>query len=195
VILRDTVVARSAPSAHAHVLAVLRQFRSDNRPTVVFAVGSARDARGRSWYHIDLPGRSNARRGWIAAAAAQLHAVHMRIVIDLSSRTLKFYDRGRLRLRTTVAVGRPGMETPTGDFYVRAEYRASEPALGAYAFETSAYSKLSEWPGGGIIGIHGTPQPQLLGTAASHGCVRVSNTAALRLKRLVRVGTAITIRG
>jgi len=194
VILQRTIVARSAPDRHARRLAVLRQFRSDNRPTIVFAVGSARDADGVVWYHVDLPGRSNALRGWIAAAAVQLHAVQMRIVIHLRSRTLKVYDRDKLRLRTRVAVGRPGMETPIGDFYVRAEYRATEPALGAYAFETSAYSKLSEWPGGGIIGIHGTPQPQLLGTAASHGCVRVSNTVALALERLVPVGTAISIR-
>jgi lipoprotein-anchoring transpeptidase ErfK/SrfK len=95
--------------------------------------------------------------------------------------------------RTRVAVGRPGMETPRGSFYVRAEYHATEAALGAYAFETSAYSKLSDWPGGGIIGIHGTPQPQLLGSAVSHGCIRVSNAAALTLGRLVPVGTAVTI--
>jgi L,D-transpeptidase-like protein len=195
VILHRTIVARNAPDRHAHRLAVLPQFRSDYRPTIVFAVGSTRDAAGVVWYHVDLPGRSNALRGWIAAAAVQLHAVRTRIVIHLRSRLLLVYDKDGLRFRTKVAVGRPGMETPTGDFYVRAEYRATEPALGAYAFETSAYSKLSEWPGGGIIGIHGTPQPRLLGTAASHGCVRVSNTAALRLEGLVPVGTAITIRG
>jgi lipoprotein-anchoring transpeptidase ErfK/SrfK len=65
--------------------------------------------------------------------------------------------------------------------------------LGAYALETSAYSNLSEWPGGGIIGIHGTPQPELLGRAVSHGCVRVSNAAALTLERLVPMGAAISI--
>ena len=56
------------------------------------------------------------------------------------------------------------------------------PILGAFAFETSAYSKLSEWPGGGIVGIHGTNTPSLLGQAVSHGCVRVANEAILRLK-------------
>jgi lipoprotein-anchoring transpeptidase ErfK/SrfK len=193
VILRATIVARAEPNRHARAIAVLRQFRPDNRPTIVFAVASTRDATGTAWYRIHLPGRSNTRRGWIAAAAAQLHPVRARIVIDRGSRTLKLYDEGRLRFRTTVAVGRPGMETPTGDFYVRAGFHATEPALGAYAFETSAYSRLSEWPGGGIVGIHGTPQPQLLGTAASHGCVRVSNAAALTLERLVPVGTAISI--
>jgi lipoprotein-anchoring transpeptidase ErfK/SrfK len=73
--------------------------------------------------------------------------------------------------------------------------KAADPAKPAaeHPAETSAYSKLSEWPGGGIIGIRGTPQPQVLGTAASHGCVRVSNSAARTLERLVPVGTAISI--
>lgn len=194
-ILAETLSARAAPNRHAHVLATLHQFRPDNRPTIVFAVGSIRDPSGRAWYHIDLPGRSNSQHGWIPARNVQLHPVRTRIAIDISARTLRLYVGARLRFYTRVAVGRPGMATPTGDFYVRAEYKATEPALGAYAFETSAYSRLSDWPGGGIIGIHGTPQPQLLGTAASHGCVRVSNTAARRLRRLVPVGTAISITG
>jgi lipoprotein-anchoring transpeptidase ErfK/SrfK len=186
---------RAAPSRRARAIAVLRQFRPDNRPTIVFAVGSAHDTSGGSWYRVHLPGRSNARRGWIAASSTLLRAVRTRIVIDVAARTLKLYDDGQLRYRTIVAVGRPGMETPTGNFYVTAAYHATEAALGAYAFETSAYSKLSDWPGGGVIGIHGTPQPQLLGKAVSHGCVRVSNAAALTLERLVPVGTAISIVG
>jgi lipoprotein-anchoring transpeptidase ErfK/SrfK len=52
---------------------------------------------------------------------------------------------------------------------------------------------LTEWPGGGIVGIHGTSKPWLLGQAVSHGCVRVSNQTALALKRLAPVGTPISI--
>jgi lipoprotein-anchoring transpeptidase ErfK/SrfK len=65
--------------------------------------------------------------------------------------------------------------------------------LGKFAFETSAYSKLSEWPGGGLVGIHGTYEPQLLGQAVSHGCVRVSNRDILRLRTRVGLGTPIHI--
>jgi lipoprotein-anchoring transpeptidase ErfK/SrfK len=96
-------------------------------------------------------------------------------------------------VRTRVAVGARGMETPLGRFYVLAKFRPTAPILGAYAFETSAYSKLSEWPGGGVVGIHGTNTPSLLGQAVSHGCVRVANAVILRLGRLVPVGTPIRI--
>jgi lipoprotein-anchoring transpeptidase ErfK/SrfK len=192
-ILRETITVRAAPSPSARAIEVLRQFRPDNRPTVVFAVGSVRDRSGGSWYRIHVPARTNARKGWIDAETVKLETVHTRIVIDRGARTLKLYDQSGLRFQTKVAVGRPGTETPTGDFYVRAGFRATEPWLGAYALETSAYSDLSEWPGGGIIGIHGTPQPELLGTEVSHGCVRVSNAAALILERLVPMGAAISI--
>jgi len=59
--------------------------------------------------------------------------------------------------------------------------------------ETSAYSKLSDWPGGGLAGIHGTDRPDLLGQAVSHGCVRVSNSVARELERLAPLGTLIDL--
>ena len=192
VVLRTQLGVYAAPSRSSRAVAVLRQFRPDERPTVVFATSETADG---SWYRIELPGRSNVRHGWIASAGVQTHLVHTRILIDIRARTLKLFTRGRLRYETRTAVGRPGMATPSGSFYVRAAYHATEPALGAYAFETSAYSKLSDWPGGGIIGIHGTPEPQLLGRAVSHGCVRVSNSAVVALERLVPVGTAVSIVG
>jgi lipoprotein-anchoring transpeptidase ErfK/SrfK len=115
------------------------------------------------------------------------------IVIDQSERVLTLREGGRAVLRTRVAVGAAGMETPLGTFYVTRKFKPTAPVLGAFALETSAYSKLSEWPGGGIVGIHGTNQPQLLGRAVSHGCVRVANAAVLKLARLTPVGTPIRI--
>ncbi|MEA2125974.1 MAG: hypothetical protein QOI80_2756, partial [Solirubrobacteraceae bacterium] len=60
-------------------------------------------------------------------------------------------------------------------------------------FGTSAYSSLSEWPGGGVIGIHGTNEPGLIPGRPSHGCIRVPNGAITRLVRLMRVGTPVRI--
>ena len=44
-----------------------------------------------------------------------------------------------------------------------------------------------------VVGIHGTNLPWLLGQAVSHGCVRVSNAVATRLRRLAPLGTPIDI--
>jgi lipoprotein-anchoring transpeptidase ErfK/SrfK len=52
---------------------------------------------------------------------------------------------------------------------------------------------LSDWPDDGIVGIHGTDRPELLGQAVSHGCIRVRNDVARRLRRLAPLGTPIDI--
>jgi lipoprotein-anchoring transpeptidase ErfK/SrfK len=193
--LNRDVAVRAAPRSDARRVTVLREFRPDYRPQVVLALSQRTDPESGapSWYRISLPGRPNGRTGWIPAAAAELRPVRELIQIDLSARTLALWSKGRVVLKTRVAVGRPGMETPRGLFYVTWKLVPRAPVLGKFAFETSAYSKLSEWPGGGIVGIHGTYEPHLLGQAVSHGCVRVANRDILRLRARVGLGTPIRI--
>ena len=188
-----TTVVRATPGSHARQIAVLRDLRSDFRPQIVLAHELRADASGGLWYRIRIPGRPNGRTGWIRAAAARLSPTVAGIVIRRGARTLELYRHGKLELKTRVAVGARGMETPLGTFYVTSRFRPRNSFLGEYALETSAYSKLSEWPGGGVVGIHGTSRPDLLGRAVSHGCVRVANAAALVLKRLAPLGTPIQI--
>ena len=187
------LVARAAPSPTAPGVRVLSDFRSDFREQVVLAVGQRTGADGRRWLQIELPMRPNGRRGWVPADAVVIRSVATRIVVRRNARTLDLFRTGRLLYRTKVAVGAPGMETPRGHFYVTARFVPEDSFLGVFALETSAYSKLSEWPGGGVVGIHGTSKPWLLGQAVSHGCIRVSNAAALALKRLAPVGTVIDV--
>lgn len=193
VILSSKLSVRAAPSAKSRVVKVLKQFRSDFRPTAVVAVAEAKDAAGGTWLKLSLAMRPNGRYGWVRAGLVDVQPITKKIVISRNARTLTLFDSDKVLLRARVAIGKPGAETPLGFFYIQAAFKATKPILGAYAFETSAYSKLSEWPGGGVVGIHGTPMPQLLGKAVSHGCVRVSNAVALMLKRLAPVGTPIRI--
>jgi L,D-transpeptidase catalytic domain len=193
VILTPKLVVRARPTSEAAPVKTFRQFRSDFRPTTLLVLGEAEGADGARWLKLSLPMRPNGQTGWVKARALQTWPVRHSIVIDLSARTLRVTEQGRTRFKTRVAIGRPGMETPTGRFYLTATFKPKERYLGAYAFETSAYSKLSEWPGGGIVGLHGTSTPWLLGKRVSHGCVRMANAAALRLKRLTRAGTPLRI--
>lgn len=192
------VVVRAAPDPHAKIVRRLSQFRPDYRPRVVLALGARRSSDGRSWYRLSLPGRPNGRRGWVSADDVDVRPVANRITILLGARRLEVRrssDR-RLLLRTPVAVGRPGAETPLGrDFYVQWRFVPNDPFYGVFALETSAYAPLSDWPGGGIVGIHGTNAPQLIGQAVSHGCVRLRNAQAAKLRRLAPLGTPIDIVG
>jgi lipoprotein-anchoring transpeptidase ErfK/SrfK len=161
------------------------------------AVDERRNAAGQpTWYRISVPGRPNGRTGWIPAAAARLQPVDRWLVVYRGSRRFELYVDGRLRRTGPVAVGARGMETPIGLFYVQSTFVPSKyPILGAFAFETSGYSKLSDWPGGGVVGVHGTDTPWLIGQAVSHGCVRLRNGDVLALRKLVRVGTPVKIVG
>jgi lipoprotein-anchoring transpeptidase ErfK/SrfK len=119
-----------------------------------------------------------------------------RIVVHRAARRLevrKLAD-GRLLLSARIAVGKPGAETPLGrDYYVQARFVPVDRFYGTFALETSAYSQLTDWPGGGRVGIHGTSLPELIGQAVSHGCIRLNNRDAGQLKRLAPLGTPIDI--
>ena len=92
-------------------------------------------------------------------------------------------------------MGAPGAPTPAGRVYIRERIRnlGGRAIYGPIAFGTSAYSRLSDWPGGGVIGIHGTNQPWLIPGRVSHGCVRVPNWAVKRLAGLLKIGTPLKI--
>jgi lipoprotein-anchoring transpeptidase ErfK/SrfK len=186
------------PKAGASRVAVLDQFRPDFRPQYVLALDALRAKDGRAtWYRISVPGRPNGRTGWVRAAALELRPVQKRVVIYRGARKFEFWDGSRLVRTGKVAVGAPGAETPLGLFYVTDKFNpAIDPdwaILGAYAFETSAYSKLTDWPGGGIVGVHGTPWPNLLGQAVSHGCIRLHNRDVEFLRNRVPLGTPVKI--
>jgi lipoprotein-anchoring transpeptidase ErfK/SrfK len=187
------VAARASPDPAAKLVRRLHQFRSDYRPQVVLATGQITGADGKTWFHVSLSMRPNGTFGWIPASSVSLQPTHTRIVVHRGLRRIEVFRGARRVLSAKVAVGAPGRETPLGEFYVTARFHPDDPFLGVFALETSAYSFLTEWPGGGVVGIHGTSEPWLLGKAVSHGCVRVSNATALALKRLVPLGTPISI--
>jgi len=181
------VAVLAKPEAGAARVAVLKQFRPDFRPQYVLALDALRAKDDRTtWYRVSVPGRPNGRTGWVRAGAVEIRPVQKRLIIYRGTRRFEFWD-----------VGAPGAETPLGLFYVTDKFNpAIDPnwaVLGAYAFETSAYSKLTDWPGGGIVGVHGTPWPELLGQAVSHGCVRLDNRDVEFLRNRVPLGTPVKI--
>lgn len=195
----NRVAVLAEPSANAKRVAVLEQFRADFRPQYVLALSvvKAKKTGKPTWYRISIPGRPNGRTGWVRAGSVELRPVNKRLVIYRGARRFEFWDGSRLVRAGKVAVGAPGWETPLGLFYVTDKFNpAIDPdwaILGAYAFETSAYSKLTDWPGGGIVGVHGTPWPSLLGQAVSHGCVRIHNDNIEFLRSRVPPGTPVKI--
>lgn len=151
---------------------------------------------GRTWLRIRLPGRPNGRIGWVARdALGPLQSVRTMLRVDRARLRARLYRRGRLVWSSPIGIGKRSTPTPAGHFWIRTRLRGlrGDPVYGPYAFGTADYSVLSDWPGGGVIGIHGTDEPQLIPGRPSHGCIRVPNAAVTRLWRLMPVGTPVAI--
>ena len=192
--LVNSVPVRATPSPRGRVIKVMSQFRDDYRIQEVFAVATRIGTNHKPWYKISIPMRPNGTMGWIPAGTVKLAPTIAEIDVKRSARTIDIFFRGKHVWHGIVAIGAPGMETPLGHYYVAARFVPyNDPFLGVFGVETSGYSRLTEWPGGGWFGIHGTNAPQLLGLAVSHGCIRVSNDTATTLKQYAPLGTPIVI--
>jgi hypothetical protein len=193
-VLRATV-ARDEPSSKAAPVGQLPTITSDGTTNIVVANGEA-DVDGATWVRVGLSVLPNDTEGWVPRSSlGGWSFVDTRLVIDRARFTATLYSAGRVIFRTRVGVGAPGTPTPAGQFYVRDRLSGfSSPIYGPLAFGTNARSPtLTDWPGGGVVGIHGTDQPALIPGRISHGCVRLTNAAILKLGKLMPVGTPVTI--
>lgn len=195
-IARTRVVAYRAPGRNAFASFGLRNV---NGVSTVFAVQARRVGPGcrARWLRVQLPLRPNGVRGWIRARDVVLRPVTTRIIVDLSSRRVSLYVRGRRVLQTRAAIGTPATPTPLGSFYVNQRLIPSNPygPFGPGAIGISAFSEvLTGWAQGGPVAIHGTNRPELIGLRVSNGCIRVRNFALRRLFARAVAGTPVTVR-
>ena len=123
--------------------------------------------------------------------------VETQLTIDRRKLRATLRKRGKVIWRSPIGVGAPGTITPRGQFWIRERLAnlGGSPIYGPWAFGTAAYSDtLTDWPGGGVVGIHGTNQPELIPGRPSHGCVRVPNPSIRKLAKLMPIGTPVRIR-
>jgi hypothetical protein len=189
---------RSEPSPDAKSVGKLRWNTEDGLPEVYIVLESRLDEAEQPWLKIRVPGRPNGRTGWVREEQlSNLKVIQTQLTIDRKSLTATLRKDGKRIWRSRVGVGKRGTETPGGRFWIRERLSnlGGSPIYGPWAFGTSAYSStLTDWPGGGVVGIHGTDQPQLIPGRPSHGCVRVPNAKIRRLAKLMPVGTPVRIR-
>ena len=149
----------------------------------------------RTWFKIRIPGRPNGRTGWVPEQAlGNLNVTHKHLVVDEQHLRLTLYVWGHKLFSAPVGIGKPSTPTPPGSYWIREKFVVKgDPFYGPYAFGTADYSTLSEWPHGGVVGIHGTNEPDLIPGTPSHGCIRMKNGDIARLWQLMPVGTPVTV--
>ena len=184
------------PSQASASVGRLRYQTEDNLPEPYPVLYSKRADDGKVWIQIRVPGRPNGRKGWVPRATlSEFHVVRHQLTLDLSATKLTLFKNGRRIFSARVGHGKPSTPTPTGRYIIRERLKALGGIYGPWAFGTSAYApRLTDWPGGGVIGIHGTNQPELIPGRPSNGCIRLRNSDISRLKRLLPVGTPLWIK-
>jgi lipoprotein-anchoring transpeptidase ErfK/SrfK len=153
---------------------------------------------GMRWLAVRLPGRPNGHMGWIRQRATVVSATRWHIVVSISKRRVIVYANGRAVRYARAIVGKGSTPTPRGEFFVEESIALRSYDVGApFALALSARSDvLQEFDGGpGQIALHGlTNVGGLLGTAVSHGCVRLDNSMMRWLVARIGPGVPVTIR-
>ena len=131
-----------------------------------------------------------------------------KIFIDTKERLLEVFDGDQLVCVFPITPGSTTLPAPVGTWRILGMatmpwFRYDEGMLN-YGVRTEDYFNLPPGPNNlvGIlwmglnkpgIGIHGTNNPETIGRAASHGCIRLANWDAARVKDLVSVGNTVII--
>lgn len=208
--VRQVHTASSTPPVAAAVIATARQtltvYRSSGsrlleRLSARTTFGSPRvllvTATRPGWVQALLPQRPNGATGWVPTSQVQLSQTTYRIQVSLRNHRLTVLHGADVELQTKIATGASATPTPRGTFYVTdlVQVPRDQAAYGPYAFALSGYSPtLRSFDGGDAeLALHGTNEPWLLGTSASHGCIRMSNAAIAELAQVLPLGTPVII--
>ncbi len=187
------IEARTAPDRSAAPVADFANPTERGVPLVFQVLQGPVDG----WVEVLLPVRPNGTTGWVRADEVDLTRNRYSIDLDVSRHELTVFRDGEPLIATQVAVGTGATPTPIGRFYLTELLRPPDPSgpYGPFAYGLSGFSEtLDSFNGGpGIIGIHGTNRPDLLGTDVSHGCIRVDNDIMSELSTFLPLGTPVSI--
>jgi lipoprotein-anchoring transpeptidase ErfK/SrfK len=194
--VEQATAVRRYPNVKSRSVARLGLRTSDRTDELVMILQEKENAKGEWWTQVRLPVLPNNTVGWVPSQAlGELRTRHTHLIINRQTTRATLIRSGKVVFRARIGVGKSYWPTPRGEFYVRTRLRHAGGIYGAAAFGTSARSAvLTEWPGGGFIGLHGTDQPELIPGHISHGCVRFRNGAIRQLAGMIGPGTPITIR-
>ena len=130
-------------------------------------------------FRVLLPTRPNGSFGWISANDIKLTRHNFRLQINLDAFQLTLFNHEEEIWQATIGVARENAPTPSGRYYTTELLRPPTPhsVYGTFAYGLSGFSEVfMEFAGGpGQLGIHGTNDPDTLGSNVSSGCIRLHN--------------------
>ena len=185
-----TLEVRSSPDGP--VTTTMANPLPDGSPLVFRVIGD----RGAALL-VQLPVRPNGSTGWVRSDQVTLRTTPYRLVLHRSRHRLDVERNGTVTATYPVGIGTSVNPTPPGTYFLTELLAVPDPhgGYGPYAFGLSAFSPtLTSFAGGpGQLGLHGTNEPERVGTDVSHGCLRVTNEVITRLAHEVPLGSPLEI--
>lgn len=133
---------------------------------------------------VYLPTPPIGSTGWVRADDVTVSKVTFRIEVSLGEHRLRVFDDDVEVLDEPVSIGRADRPDP-GRYYIKELLQPSDEdgPYGAYAYGFGGFttSPDSFADGRGIVGIHGTDDPEALGTNVATGCIGLENSVIERL--------------
>ena len=160
-------------------------------------------------YKVLLPIRPNGSTGWVNPAQVTVLAHQYKIVVELDNHQITVTNGEQVLMKTKIGVGRATTPTPGGRYNIKELIRpcyaddkggpcvqSDTGPYGPYAYGLSGFSPvLTDYRGGrGEIGIHGTNQPDKIGTDVSSGCIRMDNDEIRKLAKILPLGTPVIVK-
>ncbi len=150
-----------------------------------------------AFVEVYLPMRPNGSTGFVKRADVKLTPNPYRIEVRLGEFNLKVFKDDTPIMDTVIAEASENTPTPGGLYFTTELVKTPNPngVYGPYAYGLSGFSEvLQTFNGGpGQLGIHGTNQPEKLGTRVSHGCIRLSNEDITTLAGILPLGVPVQI--
>ncbi|MEM9465990.1 MAG: L,D-transpeptidase [Actinomycetota bacterium] len=144
-----------------------------------------------------LPTRPNGSFGWIDGNDVRLTRHNYAIEVRLDDFVLTVFERELPIFETTVGVARDNAPTPLGRYYTTELLRPPEPdsVYGTFAYGLSGFSDtFTTFAGGeGQLGIHGTNDPDTIGTNVSSGCIRMHNDDISRMVEAIGLPVGVPV--
>jgi hypothetical protein len=189
----------ASPTRYSRVITRLHLYTEDGFPEIYLLLKAHWTHPHHEWVQLRIPGRPNGRTGWVLRRMlGSFHVTHQLLVVNREALHMYLYENGRRIWSAPVGVGRPGMPTPAGHFWIRERFVIPDRSSGyyPYAFGTADYSTLTDWPGGGVVGIHGpfgATWSQIPGRI-SHGCIRLHIPDDFWLGSHLHLGTPLWVK-
>ncbi len=149
------------------------------------------------WLKVLIQARPNHTEGWVKASDVTLSSTTYRMELSLADRHLTVYDGDKVVAETDVVIGKDTTPTPLGTFYLAEKIKQANAggSYGPWILSTNGYSEALDLFDNGlpVVAFHGTNKPELIGTQASNGCIRLPNDMITKLADMLPAGTPIEI--